>query len=158
MTRPWSPVQVMQWSKHNSKKPRDQTREDDKLRGPSQKSVKSCEIRSYIQFGEKLTTRAHMQKGEGSRRLGNRDRAKEAANWAEVRPGRPAQSGRPSPAGPAYFGAQSHPLWPRCLSGYLYPPDREPRRNQFVILRRGAEKLEGHHLGEEGRASCLGSP
>jgi hypothetical protein len=30
--------------------------------------------------------------------------------------------------------------------------------NQFVIRRRGAEKLEGHHLGDEGRASCLGFP
>jgi hypothetical protein len=39
----------------------------------------------------KLTTRAHMQKGEGSRRLGNQRQAKEAANWAEVGLGRPAQ-------------------------------------------------------------------
>jgi hypothetical protein len=38
------------------------------------------------------------------------------------------------------------------------PPDREPRINQFVIRHRGAEKLEGHHLGNEGHASCLGSP
>jgi hypothetical protein len=29
MTRPWSSVQVKQWSKHDSKKPRDQTREDE---------------------------------------------------------------------------------------------------------------------------------
>jgi hypothetical protein len=72
MTRPWSPVQVKQWSKHDSKKPMDQTREDEKLRGPSQKSVESCGTRSFIQFGDKLTTRAHMQKGEGSRRLRNR--------------------------------------------------------------------------------------
>jgi hypothetical protein len=42
-------------------------------------------------------TRAHMQKGEGSRKLGNQRRAKEAANWAEVGPGRLAQAGRPSP-------------------------------------------------------------
>jgi hypothetical protein len=42
-------------------------------------------------------TRAHMQKGEGSRRLGNQHWAKEAANWAEVHPGRSAQAGRHSP-------------------------------------------------------------
>jgi hypothetical protein len=36
-------------------------------------------------------TRAHMQKGEGSRRLGNQHRAKEAADWAKMDPGRPAQ-------------------------------------------------------------------
>jgi hypothetical protein len=63
VTRPWSPVQVMQWSKLDSKKPRDQIREDDKLRGPIQNSDESCGTRSYVQFGEKLTTRAHMQKG-----------------------------------------------------------------------------------------------
>jgi hypothetical protein len=106
MTRPWSPVQVMQWSKHDSKKLRDQTREDGKLRGPSQKSVESCGTRSFIQFGEKLTTRAHMQKGEGSRRLGNRHRAKEAAGWTEVGPGRSAQAGWPSP----FWGPVSPPF------------------------------------------------
>jgi hypothetical protein len=42
-------------------------------------------------------TRAHMQKGEGSRRLGNQRRAKEAVDWAEIGPGRSAQVGRPSP-------------------------------------------------------------
>jgi hypothetical protein len=42
-------------------------------------------------------TRAHMEKGEGSRRLGKEHRAKEATNWAEVGPGRSAQAGRPSP-------------------------------------------------------------
>jgi hypothetical protein len=84
MTRPWSPVQVKQWRGHDSKKPKDPTREDGKLRGPSQKSVESCEIRSFVQFEEKLTTRDHMQKGAGSRRLGKQHRAKEAMNWAEV--------------------------------------------------------------------------
>jgi hypothetical protein len=38
-----------------------------------------------------------MQKEEGSRRLGSQRRVKEAANWAEVVPGRTAQAGRPSP-------------------------------------------------------------
>jgi hypothetical protein len=38
-----------------------------------------------------------MQKGEGSRRLGNRRRAKEAGNWAWMGLGRSAQTGRPSP-------------------------------------------------------------
>jgi hypothetical protein len=64
MTRPWSPVKVKQWSEHDSKKPKDPTREDGKLWGPSQKSTESCETRSFVQFGEKLTTRAHMIEGE----------------------------------------------------------------------------------------------
>jgi hypothetical protein len=42
--------------------------------------------------------------GEGSRRLGNQRRAKEATNWAEMVPGRLTQAGRPSlfrgPVGP----------------------------------------------------------
>jgi hypothetical protein len=97
LTRLCSPIQVMQWSKLDSKKPRDLTREDDKLRGPSQKSAESCETRSFVQLGEKLMTRAHMQKGEGSRRLGNQRRAKEAGNWAGMGPGRSAQAGRLSP-------------------------------------------------------------
>jgi hypothetical protein len=35
-------------------------REDDKLRGPDQKSAESCKIRSYAQFVEKLTTWTYM--------------------------------------------------------------------------------------------------
>jgi hypothetical protein len=96
MTRPWSPVQVKQWSEHDSKKPKDQARKEDKLRGPSQKSAESCETRSFVQFGEKLMTRTHMQKGGGYRRLGKQHRAKEATSWAEVGPGRLAQAGRPA--------------------------------------------------------------
>jgi hypothetical protein len=38
-----------------------------------------------------------MQKGEGSRRLGNRRHAKEVGNWAWMGPGWSAQAGRPSP-------------------------------------------------------------
>jgi hypothetical protein len=97
MTRPWSPVQVKQWSKHDSKKPKDQTRQDGKLRGPSQKTAESCGTRSFVQTEEKLTTRAHMQKGEDSRRLGKQHRAKEGTDWAEVGPSRSVQVGRPSP-------------------------------------------------------------
>jgi hypothetical protein len=49
------------------------------------------------------------------------------------------------------------PLWPSRLWGYLLPPEREPHINSFVIRRRGVERLEGHHLGDEGHASCVGS-
>jgi hypothetical protein len=110
MTRPSSPVQVKQWSEHDTKKPKNQAREDDKLRGPSQKSVESCETRSFVQFGVKLTTWAHMQKGGGHRRLGKQHRAEEATNWAEVGPGRSAQAGSPRPADPAHFEAQAAPF------------------------------------------------
>jgi hypothetical protein len=38
-----------------------------------------------------------MQKGGGSRRLGNQHRAKEAVDWADMGPGRSAQASWPSP-------------------------------------------------------------
>jgi hypothetical protein len=110
---------------------RDSTREDDKLWGPNQKSTESCVTRSYVQFGEKLMTRAYMQKGEGSTRLENRHHAKEAGNWAWMGPDRPAQ---PSP------GTICPLLWPSCHSCYFLSLGREPHINQFVIGRGGAEK------------------
>jgi hypothetical protein len=50
-----------------------------------------------------------MQKEEGSRRLRNQRRAKEATNWAETGLGLSAQAGRPRPVGPTHFRAQSAP-------------------------------------------------
>jgi hypothetical protein len=86
-----------------------------------------------------------MQKGEGSRRLRKQHRAKEAVDWAEMGPGRPTQPILRPRRPPFDLGA----------SRAIYsPPEREPRINQFVIRCRGAEKLEGHHLGDEGHASC----
>jgi hypothetical protein len=110
----------MQQSQHDSKKPRDQAREDDKFQGPSQKSVESCGTRSFVQLGEKLTTRAHMQKGEGSRRLGNQHRAKEATNWAEMGPGRSAQADRHSP-----FRGPVGPTFDLDASRAIYSPMTE---------------------------------
>jgi hypothetical protein len=85
---------------------------------------------------------------------GNRHRAKEASGWAWMGPARPAQADRPSPVqGPVML-----PFALAANRAIYSPPDREPHGIQLVIHRRGAEKLEGHHLGDEGRASCLGSP
>jgi hypothetical protein len=68
-----------------------------------------------------------------------------------VRPSEFILSELQSPSRRIFIG--SHSLPP------LWSPNRSITRiNQFVIHRRGAEKLEGHHLGDEGRASCLGSP
>jgi hypothetical protein len=139
VTRPWSPVQVMQWGKHDSKKPRDQTREDDKLRGPSQKSAESCGTRSFIQFEEKLTTRAHMRKGEGSRRLGNQRRAKEAADRAEVGPGRPAQP----------ISGPSQPPFDLAAIRTIYSPEAKSHASIHSSSTAEEQRREGHHLGEE---------
>jgi hypothetical protein len=144
LTRPWSPVQVMQWRKLDSKKPRDLTREDDKLRGPSRKSVESCGIRSFVQLGEKLTARAHMQKGEGSRRLGKWRHAKEAGNWAEVGPGRSAQAGRPHP----FQGPVTSPFDLAAIRA-IYSPGVESHASIHSSSAAEEQRREGHHLGEE---------
>jgi hypothetical protein len=133
---------------------RDSTREDDKLRGPNQKSVESCKTWSYVQFGEKLTLRAYMQKEEGSRKQGNRHRAKEASGWAWMGPGWPAQADRPSPV-------QGPVMLPFALATNraIYSPVAESHgRREFVIGRRGAEKRGTPSRRGEGRASWLGFP
>jgi hypothetical protein len=64
-----------------------------------------AKTRSFIQFGEKLTTRAHMQKGGNLEDSGSnigRRRPRTGPKWA--------QADRPRPAGPAHFEAQSAPL------------------------------------------------
>jgi hypothetical protein len=143
ITRPWSPVQVMQWSKHDPKKPRDLTREDDKLWGPSQKSAESCETRSFVQLGEKLTTRAHMQKGEGSRRLENWRHAKKADNWAEVGPGRSAKASGPSP----FQGPVASPFDLAAIRA-IYSPGVESHGGIYSSSAAEEQRREGHHLGE----------
>jgi hypothetical protein len=58
-----------------------------------------------------------MQKGGGSRRLGKQHRAKEAADWVEVGPGRSAQAGCPSP-----FGGPVGPRFDLDASRAIYSP------------------------------------
>jgi hypothetical protein len=127
-------------------KPRDQTREDEKLRGPSRKSVESCGTRSYIQFGEKLMTRAHMQKGEGSRRLRNRHQAKQAVGWAEVGLGRPTQAGRPSP----FQGPVDPPLTKPPFGLFIAP---RPRAMHQLIRHRPPRSREERDTISERRGS-----
>jgi hypothetical protein len=144
VTRPWSPVQVMQWSKLDSKKHRDQTREDEKLRGPTQESARSCGTRTYVQLREKLTTRADMQKGEESRRLGNWCRAKEAGKWARVGPGRSAQARRPSPV----KGPVASPFDLAAIRA-IYSLGVESHASINSSSAAEEQRREGHHLREE---------
>jgi hypothetical protein len=64
-----------------------------------------------------------MQKGEGSRRLGNQRRAKEPADWAEIGPGRLAQDGWPSP-----FRGPVGPPFDLGASRAIYSPLTEIHR------------------------------
>jgi hypothetical protein len=79
-----------------------------------------------------------MQLGEYSRRLGKQHRAKEAAGWAEVGPGRSAQP-------------TSRHIAPLDLATIeaIYSP--EARRHAGTHSPSAAEeqRRDGHHLGEE---------
>jgi hypothetical protein len=95
-----------------------------------------------------------MQKGRGSRRLGKQYQTKEDMGWAWMGPGRSAQAGRPG----LFRGPVGLPF-DLIASRVIYSPltKRHASINSSSAAR-GAEKLEGHHLGDEGRASCLGFP
>jgi hypothetical protein len=120
-------------------KARDQTREDEKLRGPSPKTAESCGTRSFIQSEEKLTTKAHMQIREDSRRLGNQHRAKEAAGWAEVGPGRLAQP----------ISWPSRPPFDLAAIRTNYSPEARSHASTHSSSAAEEQRREGHHLGEE---------
>jgi hypothetical protein len=120
-------------------RPRDLTREDDKLRGPRQKSVESCETRSFVQLGEKLTTRARIQKGEGPRRLGTdatRRRQATGPGWAQAGRLGPFQSPVASPFDLAAIWA-------------IYRPGVESHESIHSSSAAEEQRREGHHLGEE---------
>jgi hypothetical protein len=85
-----------------------------------------------------------MQKGEGSRRLGNRRHAKEAGNWAWMGPGRSAQAGRPSPVQGPF--ALSFDL---AAIRAIYSPGVESHASINSPSAAEAQRREGHHPGEE---------
>jgi hypothetical protein len=117
----------------------DQTRQDEKLRGPSQKTAKSCGTRSFIQSEEELTTRAHMQIREDSRRLRNQHWAKEAAGWAKVGPGWPAQP----------ISRPSQPPFDLAAIRAIYSPEARCYASTNSSSAIEGQRREGHHLGEE---------
>jgi hypothetical protein len=88
---------------------------------------------SFIQLRVKLMTRAHMQKGEGSRRLGNRRHAKE---WA--------QADRPGP----FRGPVASPFDLAAIRT-IYSPGVKSQASIHPSLATEEERREGHHLREE---------
>jgi hypothetical protein len=77
-----------------------------------------------------------MQKGETSRKQGNRCRAKEAAGWA--------QAGRPSPVQGPF--ALSFTL---AANRAIYSPLTESHASYNSSSTAEEQRREGHHLGEE---------
>jgi hypothetical protein len=84
-----------------------------------------------------------MQLGEDSRKLGKQHRAKEAAGWAEVGPGRPAQAGRPS--------RLRGPVAPFDLAAIqaIYSPEAKRQASTHSPSAAEEQRRAGHHLGEE---------
>jgi hypothetical protein len=81
-----------------------------------------------------------MQMGEDSRRLENRHRAKEAAGWAEVGPGR-------WPAQPISWPSQ--PLFDLAAIQAIYSPETRSHTSTHSPSTAEEQRREGHHLGEE---------
>jgi hypothetical protein len=88
-----------------------------------------------------LTTRYYMQKGEGSRRLGNRCHAKEAGNWAWMGPAQPSPV-QPSP-GP------NPPSFDLAGIRAIYSPGVESHTEINSSSAAEEQRREGHHPGEE---------
>jgi hypothetical protein len=84
-------------------------------------------------------TRAHMQMGEDSRRLGNRRRAKEAAGWAEVGPGRLTQP----------ISWPSQPPFDLASIRVIYILEARRHASTHSPFAVEEQRREGHHLGEE---------
>jgi hypothetical protein len=85
-----------------------------------------------------------MQKGEGSRRLGNRRHAKEAGNWAWMGPGWSAQVGRPSPVQGPFA-----PSFDLAAIQAIYSLGVESHASINSSSAAEEQRREGHHPGEE---------
>jgi hypothetical protein len=85
-----------------------------------------------------------MQKGEGSRRLGNQLHAKEAGNWAGVGPGRSAQTGQPD----AFQGPVASPFDLAAIRA-IYSPEVESHASIHLSSAAEEQRRERHHLEEE---------
>jgi hypothetical protein len=85
-----------------------------------------------------------MQKGEGSRRLGNRRHAKEAGNWAWMVQGRSAQAGRPSSVQGPFA-----PSFDLAAIRAIYSPGVESHASINSSLAAEEQRREGHHPREE---------
>jgi hypothetical protein len=79
-----------------------------------------------------------MQIREDSRRLGIQHRAKEAAGWAEVGPGRPAQP----------ISGPSQPPIDLAAIRAIYSPEARSHTSTHSSSIAEEQRREGHHLGE----------
>jgi hypothetical protein len=119
VTRSWSPVQVMQWSKHDSKKlgtkPEKMTNSEDLLRKVPNLAGQGATYNSERNWRQGPTCRRgkHL---EDSGTDTTRRRQATGPGWAQAGRPRPVGPGRPAQSSP---GPVCLPVWPSCRSGYL---------------------------------------
>jgi hypothetical protein len=134
-TRHQSPIQVKQWSEHDSKKPKDQTREDRKLHGPEQKMSNLA-----VQGASSKPRRNYRQGptcswGNTLEHLGS--------NTKRRRPR--AQAGQPSPL----RGPLAPPPFDLASIRAIYSPEARHHAWTHSSSTTMKQRREGHHLGEE---------
>jgi hypothetical protein len=105
MTRPWSPVQVKQWSEHDSKSPGTQpekmTNSEDLGRKVLNLARQGASTNSETNWRQGPTCRRGKDLEHSGTNVGRR-RPRNGPKWAQVR--------QPRPTGPARFEAQSAPF------------------------------------------------
>jgi hypothetical protein len=144
MTRPWSTVQVKQWSKHDSKKPKDQTREDENSEHPVRK------LPNLVGQGASSNPKRNWRQGPTRRS----EKTLEDSGPTPDKGGRWLGWSGPKPAGPARLAQPiswpSQPL-PFDLTAIRAIYSLEARSHASTHSSSAAEKQrrEGHHLGEE---------
>jgi hypothetical protein len=82
-----------------------------------------------------------MQKGEGSKRLGNRHQAKQVVGWTKVGPCQPAQ--------PISKPSRPPPPFDLAAIRAIYSLEAKSHASTHSSSAVEEQRREGHHLGEE---------
>jgi hypothetical protein len=137
----------MQWSKHDSKKPRDQTGEDDKLRGPSQKNVESCRTRLNLAEQASSNSERNWRQGPTCRRGKDlEDLGTDTGRRRRLTRPRWAQAGRPRPVGLGW------PAQPNSRLSHPPPFDLAASRAIYSPLTESDASIHSSSAAEEQRS------
>jgi hypothetical protein len=138
MTRPWSPVQVKQWSEHDSKKPKDQPVKTKNSKDLNRKCWILRDKELHLNRGETDVKGPHAE-GSTSSKHRNHYRGRRPRDGLEW-----AQTGRPSP----FLGPFVAPF-DLAASQTIYSPLAKSHTSTHLTLVIEERRREGHHSGEE---------